>query len=209
MKNILLLPFTLLLFLCLPFLCSATTVNEEIDRVSGEVAKLELGFNDYVLGKKLSADQQDVAEKNMVEKALTGTYKFKDGDVFVIASKETDTVIGLYQDYPDASMETLKSVIGGLMLQHGEPTAMAHNKMVYWTYNEKGKIEQDAFDIERVSGGVQSLVTVKFSSTEPIIEKVQKEGEEESKISAYVMITSDPLSKLILAKNSAEAKAEK
>lgn len=207
MKKFLTLPFTLLFFLCLPLVCNATSVSEEIERISGEVAKLELGFNNYVLGKKLSTEQRELAEKNMVKKALKGTYKFIDRDVFVIASKETDRVIGLYRDYPDASMQTLKSVIGGLMLEHGEPTAMAHNKMVYWTYNEKGKIEQDAFDIERVSGGVQSLVTVKFSSTEPIVEKAQKEGEQK-KISAYVMITSDPLSKLILARNSAGAKKE-
>lgn len=170
-----------------------------MDRINGKVAGLGLGFGDYVLGKQLSESQKKVAEEHRVEKALEGTYKFMDGELFVIASIFNDTVIGMYKRYQEVPVDTLKSVIGSLMLEHGEPTAMAHDKMIYWTYSEAGKIEQDQFDFQRDSGGIKSLVTVKFSSTEPIVEEQKPEADGERKLSAYVMITSDPLSKLFLA----------
>ena len=200
MKNTLFLTSAVLFLTFLSICAQASTIVDELERITGEVAKLDLGFGGYVLGNPLTEEQKTIAARNAVKKALKGTYKFKDGEVFVVASRSNDTIIGIYKDYQNATMDTLKSVIGTLMLEHGEPTAMAHDKLVYWTYNENGKIDQDVFDFERGSGGIKSLVTVKFSSTEPIIER-KKEGEEkeEKKISAYVMITSDPLSKLFLA----------
>jgi hypothetical protein len=57
---------------------------------------------------------------------------------------------------------------------------------------------QDTFEFEKDSGGSEALGTIKFSSSERIGSE-QKEAA--PPISAYLMITSDPLSRLFLARN--------
>ena len=173
-----------------------STIEEEIDRVAGEVAKLELGFGDYVLGRSLTDEQKDIATQNPIKKSLQGTYKFLDGEIYVIAADDNDVVLGVYQHYPKSTMAEIKKIVGSLMFEYGEPTATAHDKMIYWTYNESGRIDQETFEIAKDSGGAKSLATIKFSSSEMFSGEPK---EEEPPISAYLMITSDPLSKLFLA----------
>lgn len=201
----------LLFFLQMP--ASANTVVKEMNRIAGEVAALELGFGSYILGKPLTAEQKVFAQKHPVAKALKGTYKFQDEKIFVIAAKENDLVLGVYREYPDVSTDDLKGIVGTLMLEHGEPTAIAHEKLVYWSYGKNGKITQEDFDFARQSGGMKSLVAVKFSSSQEIganedsVENPKDDrAKEQSPISAYVMITSDPLSKLFLANTKRDTK---
>ena len=189
---------TLLMFSALSATNSTgATVEEEIDRVAGEVAKLELGFGEYVLGKPLSESQKSAALQNPIKKSLQGTYKFLDDGIYVIAANDNDIVLGVYKDYPDTSMEKIKKMVGNLMFEYGEPTASAHDKMIYWTYDENGKIGQDDFDSSKDSGGAESLATIKFSSSEMFNAELKDKN---TPISAYLMITSNPLSKLFLAK---------
>ena len=183
----------------------SSSVKQEIKRIAGETAALELGFGTYHLGKVLTGEQKQKAESAPIDKALRGTYKFKDEDLYVVASLAEDRILGLYKEYPDVTMEALKGIIGGLMFDFGEPTTMAHNKLIYWSYNKNGKISQDEFEFARQSGGSPSLVTVKFSSSELIdmdtlsSKEVERKENEEKMTSAYVIISSDPLSKLFLA----------
>ena len=60
------------------------------------------------------------------------------------------------------------------------------------------KIDQDTFDIQKDSGGSTALATIKFSSSEMFNAELK---EKDAPISAYLMITSDPLSKLFLAQS--------
>lgn len=177
---------------------NAATVTQEMNKVAEEVAVLELGFGDYVLGRKLSDQQKANGLKQAIPKTLPRTYKFKDGDFYVIASEENDIVLGMYKEFEYTDPEQLKKIVGSLMFEYGEPTATAHDKMIYWTYNSNGKITQDAFDFERKSGGAKSLVAIKFSSTDRIGQP-SKEPADKELPSAYLMITSDPLSTLFLA----------
>lgn len=188
--------FSLLLATHIVCNAGASTVDQEISRVAGDVAQLELGFDNYLIGHKLSNTQKETALRNAIEKSLQGTYKFKDGEIFVVAAQEDDTVLGVYKQYPEVSMDELKKIVGSLMFAYGEPTATAHDKMIYWTYNEKGKIDQDTFEFEKDSGSSEAIGTIKFSSSERI---GSEQKEEAQPISAYLMITSDPLSKLFLA----------
>lgn len=179
---------------------AASTVVKEIDRVASEVAVLELGFDSYVLGKPLTDRQKETAKKNPIKKVLKGTYKFKDREIFIIAAVKNDIVLGVYKEYPETSSQQLKNIIGTLMLEYGEPTATAHDKIIYWSYDKNGKIDQDTFDFARQSGGAKSVAAIKFSNSEIIaMEDDGKDKTAEKKSSAYLMITSDPLSKLFLA----------
>lgn len=181
------------------------SIGDEIQRVASETTALELGFGGYHLGKTLTAEQKEKAQINPIAKTLKGTYKFKDGKVFVITNQENDMILGVYKEYPDISMEKVKGIVGGLMFEFGEPTIMVHSKLIYWSYNKNGKISQDEYDFARQSGGAKSLATVKFSSSELIgvDDSSKKDGEEEpaeeKTTSAYTIITSDPLSKLFMA----------
>jgi len=178
----------------------ATAIERELTRVAEEVATLKLGFNDYILGGTLSADQKETGLNHAVEKSLAGTYKFKEGDVFVIASLENDTVLGMYKEFDDVDPDQLKSIIGSLMFEYGDPTVTAHDKLIYWAYNKGGKIAQDAYDFERSAGGSKILVTIKFSSKDRFGQPPEKESDGQ-KTSAYLMISSDRLSQLFLALN--------
>ena len=189
------LPLLFVLFLLTSGL-KASTIEEEIDRVAGEVAELELGFGDYILGKALNIEQKEMSRQNPIKKSLRGTYKFQDGETFVIAANNDDIVLGVYRHYPESTMEDLKKIIGGLMFEYGEPTATAHDKMIYWTYDKTGKIDQDTFEFQKGNGGTKSLATIKFSSSELFSGEAKEDA---PPISAYLMITSDPLSQLFLA----------
>ena len=194
-----------LLFCLLSTPAYADDIVKEMNRVAAEVATLKLGFGDYVLGLSLTAKQKEGAKKNRVAKTLKGTYKFRDADINVVIAQENDVVLGIYKHYPEASMDQVKTVIGDLMLEFGEPTTMAHEKLIYWAFDKDGKISEDVFDFLRQSGGSETLATIKFSSSERVApDAPNKKGEEkqekaeQKKPSVYVMITSDPLSKLFL-----------
>lgn len=186
---------------------SAEDANHALKRIGAEVAKLNLGFGEYVLGRHLTDQQKQFAKDNLEKKSVKGSYKFYDKGTFVVASQKSDMVIGIYQENDQASKDELREAVGALMMKFEEPTAMAHDKMIYWVFNKDGRISQALFDMERDSGGSDVLATVKFASSleirpneDPKVkEKDEKKEEETAKI--YTMITSDKLSKIFLALN--------
>ena len=184
----------------------------EMKRIGEEVAALQLGLGDYFIGQILDAEKREIAKKNVIHKTLDGTYKFQDGDVFVVVGKKTDMVIGIYKQNTEASREDVKKMVGELMMQFEEPTTMAHDKLIYWAFGKDGRISEDLFDMARASGGEDVLATVKFSSTLPIVQDSvpEKEKKEEAvkdveSSSIYVMINSIPLSKIFLSLNKQTA----
>lgn len=213
MKNMYLLLVALLLILVPVNSALAEDGAEELKRIGKEVAALKIGFGDYFLGQQLNDQQKKTAKNNAIEKTIKGSYKFNDGEIFVIAALDTDMVIGLYKENPRASQKDVRNLIGELMMRFEEPTTMAHDKLIYWAYGKEGRISQDAFDAARQSGGNDVLATVKFSSSLPVrpSEKTAergKEGEKKDKVaeagevaSVYVLVTSNPLSKIFLALN--------
>lgn len=199
----------LVVLICLlPLVAQGSDVVTEMDRVATEVARLKLGFGHYILGQPLTIEQQKFSTQHLETKSLEGTYKFRDGELFVVARSDNDVVMGIYKELREATAEQIKTLIGTLMLEFGEPTLLAHEKLIYWAFNENGQIEADAFKFSKQSGGADVLATVKFSSTERITSTGQDTNgdgsnkEPEKKPSIYVIISSDPLSKLFLAHTS-------
>lgn len=178
-----------------------------MQRIGKEVAGLNIGFDDYILGRPLNNERQALAKKNKIPKSVPGTIKFQDGDTFVIVQNDTFMVLGLYKQYTDATRQEVKSIIGDLMLRFNEPTTMAHDKLIYWAFNKEGQIAQDEYDFVKKSGDTEIIATVKFSSTSSIFpdpdpeEKEQTKAEVEQTSDTYVMITSNPLSKIFLAEH--------
>lgn len=205
MKSIHGLLFGLLLSFLISVNVNAGDVAAETKRLAKEVEALQLGFGDYVLCRTLTNKQKEVARKHPVAKALAGTYKFQDGEVFVVANKKTDMVLGIYKEQSRASRGEVQTMIGDLMLRFAEPTAMAHDKMIYWAYDKNGKISEELFERSKQTGKTDIIATVKFSSSLPIApthtagKGEQKEAEnDQEKAGIYVIITSNPLSNIFL-----------
>jgi hypothetical protein len=201
-----------LLLTVIPVGLQAEDGATEMKRIGEEVAALKLGLGDYFIGQILDAEKREIAKKNVIHKTINGTYKFQDGDVFVVAGKKTDMVIGIYKQNTEASRDDVKKMVGELMMQFEEPTTMAHDKLIYWAFGKDGRISEDLFDMARESGGEDVLATIKFSSSLPIAQdSAPEKGEKEEAVkddeisSIYVMINSIPLSKIFLSLNKQTA----
>ncbi len=202
---------------CLFFVSTASaTLAVDYNSMSKEelqkkIASFELGLDSYVVGKKLTADQLAIAEKSNTYEAYPGTMKFKDGDIFVIADKQSNVVIAVYSRNKKANKDDFKVMISKLMMQYGEPTAEAHGKIIYWNYGEDGLITEELYRTVKSQGQLATLTvlaTVKFSSSENVetmtdmIEMMDKKNQQGKSVKEadvtsdnYVMIQSDLLTK--------------
>lgn len=206
----------LLSIIALPNL-NAETIEEAILHKAAQISKLSIGYDDFIIGRKLNDEQKKLAAQSITEKTIKGTYKFQHGDFFVIADRKSDIVLGLLKEVKNAGKEDVKMIIGELMMKHHEPTLMAHDKLVYWAYDEDGKISEQQFELSRETGGKEALVTVKFSSNKPIFRDMMKEtgnSEDSSKAQLKtadisVIIHSNPLSALYLAQQKISVSREK
>ena len=111
-----------------------------------DVVSLQLGLNGYVIGQQLSGAQKKVAENNPVQGAYEGTYKFADEDLHIVADLKTDRVLALYRQKKNADKQQLKAMVVDLMGRFGEPTTMAHDKILYWAFNKDGAVSGDTFN---------------------------------------------------------------
>lgn len=186
----------------------ARQAEAEFSRLAMEVEKLSLGFGGYKLGSTLSPKQKEFAAAHLQEKSLEGTYKFRDENVFVVAGKDSDTVLGMYKEYSKATETEARAVIGELMMRFHEPTTMAHEKIIYWAYGKNGRISKEEFGKGKQEEASEVLGIVKLTSSESIAGlSSNHDGGAGGKGSAgpvseiYVIISSDPLSRLFLAMN--------
>jgi hypothetical protein len=181
------------------FTFNAAYAIEKADNLAAKIAALELGINGYTIGTKLSAEKKEYSSTHMLNDAYEGTYKFSDGELFVVVAQKDDTVLALYQRNEDAGFDQIKKMISGLMGLYGEPTAMAHDKLVYWAYNETGKIPEEKYDQSREKAEkLEVLATVKFNSTFEITGEAPKE---QQKGTIYFIISSDRLSEEFMGRD--------
>ncbi len=174
------------------------------------IATLELGFDSYVVGRALTAEQAVIAKNNPVKSNIATVKNFKAGDLFVTVDKESNVVIVLYKRNKKANKNDFKVTISQLMMQYGEPTAEAHGKTIYWNFGEDGLITEELYRTVKSQGQLDSLfvlATVKFNSSENVetmtdmLTMMDKKNQQGAKVKEadvtsdnYVMIQSDLLS---------------
>ncbi len=129
-----------------------------------KVASLQLGLEGYFIAHKLNEKQQEKAQKHLLEKSYPGTYTFTDDQINVLVAKESDTILAVYMKNKDSDKTQLKQMIADLMMQFGNPTSEAHDQIIYWAYNEQGKISEDKYSDSKKDGDVKVIATVKFKS---------------------------------------------
>ncbi len=179
----------LVLFLCL---FSGRLYASDLNDLFGQVEMLKLDRNGYVLGAALNNRQMKTAKANPVDATSKDTFKFKDKNLYVVAQKTTNRVLVMYEQFEAASQKEIQNLIGDLYMNFDDPTVLAHDKVVYWAYTEKGKITSKEFDTAgQVRKKLTILATVKCISDINIMEK----GKESSKGPVYYIISSDPILK--------------
>lgn len=189
--------FVTLAAIILLFGYSCSQQTDEIADLADRVANLDVHRNDYTLGKVLTDKQKKTAQANVLDAPSPGTYKFKDNDLHVVADQVSDRVLVIYERYEPATREKIQELVGALFFDFGEPTVMAHDKTIYWTFDEKGKIsEKQYLDAKNSKNPLKPLATVKLNSSQKIMEN---DGPVENG-SVYYIISSDPISKLIRAR---------
>lgn len=129
--------FCVKIFMVLAFL-SSFGFSAQMN-ISDKVASLKIGLGGYIVGQKLTDSQKKIAKANNIIKVVPGTYKFKDKDIFVVASKADDRAIVIYKSYTKVDKKKIHSLLGSAIMDFGDPTAMAHDKLVYWSYTSEGK----------------------------------------------------------------------
>ena len=138
--------------------------SNDVTALEKKVASLQLGFADYFIAHQLNVEQKKKAQKHLLEKSYPGTYTFIDDGINVLVAKENDTIIAVYLKNEEADKKQLKQMIADLMMQFGNPTSEAHDQIIYWAYNEKGKISEDEYADSKKDGEIQIVATVKFKS---------------------------------------------
>lgn len=178
-RAILLSVFIVLLFFPIAHL-QAMPGSSDGANLEKKVASLKLGLEEYFIAHKLNEKQQEKAQNNLLEKSYPGTYTFTDDQVHVLVTKKNDTILAVYLKNEDADKSHLKQMIADLMMQFGNPTSEAHEQIIYWAYNEQGKISDKQYIDSKKEGDVKVIATVKFNSTLTFSEATADESPENS-----------------------------
>jgi len=166
MKNF----FCIICILWMGLTACSNAPDSELTAILDQVEALELGRGDYILGKALTSDQRKISAANPVEQPTPGLYKFKDGDLFVVARKDSDRVLILYEQYDPATPEKVKELVGNLFFDFSDPTVMAHDKIIYWVYDANGIMSEEEYHrIKKDKEGLNPLATLKLSSSISIL----------------------------------------
>ena len=166
--------------------------EETLTHLYDQVLSLHLGRNGYTLGAPLTPAQEETAVSHLVEGATPGTYKFMDGNLSVVADAATHRVMLLFEKFNDVSGQAVHDLVGSLFMDYDEPTTSAHDKIVYWAYDIKGKISSQQFqEAKSKKKNLDILATVKLNSTLEVLgEKLDRE-----KGNVYYIISSSPVLK--------------
>ncbi len=182
---------TLVLWAVLCF-CPASAEGETLEQLASSVKDLGLGEGAFVIGSTLTADQMEQARENLLEDTYPGTIKFPSGDAVVVADEKTHLVLAIYQRREEVGAGDVKQMVGHLMNRFGEPTTMAHGKLIYWAFGKTGKIDEETYLEAKGTGVIEILATVKFNSTLDLNTGMDDDNMEEMG-TIYYIITSDRL----------------
>ena len=180
------------------------------------IESINKGLDGYVIGKELTAAQKKLSGKNILKSTNSHIKRFLANDNLLIAiNAENNKVLAINKKLSNLNKNNIKALIAEYIHKFEEPTAMAHDKMIYWVYNKEGqKIAEDELkqykDSLKVKAKSVSLaqavnmdtkkvdfdpyVSVKLTSDKGLMSKAK----EEEIANAYIMISSDKLISKIL-----------
>jgi len=180
-------------------LCPALAAGESIEQLAASVKDLGLGEGAFVIGSHLTEDQIEQARGILLEDTYPGTIKFPSGESVVVADEKTHLILAIYQSREEVRADDVKQMVGHLMNRFGEPTTMAHGKLIYWAFGKTGKIAEETYLEAKGTGEIDILATVKFNSTLDLNPGMDNDNMEETG-TIYYIITSDRLLDIYISK---------
>ena len=187
-----------IIFICLAGSAHASDhlldATDTVSDIYTKVESLQINWHGYTLGAKLNDSQKKIAEKNHLPSTASGTYKFRDKELNIVADSKTDRVLILFELIENASQQKVRDMLGSLVIVFNDPTLSAHDKIVYWAYGENGKYSATQFEDakENVKNKKETLTiiaTVKLQSEVSIMDK----GRDKASGRAYYIISSESL----------------
>ena len=125
---------------------AGTSRADEFTDLFNRVEKLNIRRNDYTLGKVLTDKQKTNSATQRRGKGRPGNLQIQRQHSFHSgADKATDRVLVLYERYEPVSRKKIRELVGALFFDFGDPTVMAHDKTIYWAFDEKGKISEEQY----------------------------------------------------------------
>ena len=166
--------------------------DDSLDVLVASVRALGLGEGAFIIGSTLTEEQALQARGKLLADNYPGTIKFSSGEFGVVADEKTNLILAIFQRREEIYADDVKEMIGHLMTRFGEPTSMAHGKLIYWAYGNEGKVEEKTYRESKTTGILELLATVKFSSTLDLNPGLGNDNTEETG-TIYYIITSDRL----------------
>ncbi len=157
-----------------------------------DLIKLDLGFGQYRLMRKMTPEQLKTAKRNKVKSNIMGAVKFKDGNLGAVYDADSGRILAVFREAKNLEKKKTQEIINDLMLTYGPPTTMAHNKIVYWGFNKKGLVTENEHQASKKTLNISIIATVKLNSTLDIMGKAQQDDQ---KNNIYIIITSPPVIK--------------
>jgi len=182
--------------------------------VFDDVAVINKGVDGYIVGKQLTQNQQQLLKEKSVPNSNPNVKSFlANKDLLIAVNAQNLKVLAINKRYHQISQENIQKMMSRLIYDYEEPTAMAHEKMIYWIWDADGKklseddlkawkdslndknkktladfVKKDNSNSKK-KADFNPYVSVKLSADKPIIQKQEKP----ELIDAYLIISSDKL----------------
>lgn len=193
---------------------TATVLSANASDLYTKIAEMKKGTDGYIIGQVLTKEQQVKASAETIKSDNPKIKKFLDGKNLLIAiNSQNNRVLAINKRYEQLPQKDVKGMIGTMIHDFDEPTAMAHDKMIYWIYDENGKkLSEDdlkawkdkisgkptegmalaeAVNVKKKEVNFNPFVSVKLQSDQPMMTEL----EEVKLANTYLMISSDKLIK--------------
>jgi len=99
------------------------------------VEKLNKEYDGFKLGAIFENKKANVIDN----KSINYNKYLIDNKTVVVTDKKENRVVVIRKRYKDIKKSELKSFVSSLIYKNGEPTVVAHEKIVYWIYDSNGK----------------------------------------------------------------------
>ena len=170
-----------------------------------DVRTLRLQRGNYVLGMPLTSEQLKLAKKRSLSPTAPGTFRFKDGDLQIVAEEGSNIVIAISEYHPKWPKKQIKDLIGEFTLGFGFPTTTAHGRTLYWFYSADGRLleEVNYKDYVLEHGKYSVIATIKMQTGSLLLKEDPKESKpvDDELDSVYYVIYSNPILELFVTKN--------
>jgi len=172
-----------------------------------KVENMKKGVDGYILGSTLKKEQQNnsiPSDNDKVKKYLVNN------DLLIAINVKNNKILAINKRFNAVKQLEIKSMIGSLIHDYDEPTAMAHDKIIYWVYDKNGKklTEDDlknwkdslkvaktklplveAIKVDTKQVDFDPYISIKMTSDQPMMSKV----EDEKLANVYLMVSSEKL----------------